>query len=76
MNIFHNPFKSSLRFSRAPDYLAVIFVVPLCINFDDIPSSDGSCFLRVNEGKMTYIEMLSRAKRGRAPGDFMKNIIL
>ena len=61
----------------APDYLAAIFdgsslyQIGYCIKYDGIFPSDKSCFL-ISEAKITYIEMLSGEKGGRAPGDFMK----
>ena len=50
---FHNAFISSLIFSGASDYLAVIFGGSLYIKFDDIFPSNKSYFLMASDTKWT-----------------------
>ena len=55
IKLFYNPFISSLRFSKAPDYLIVMFggPSPLCIKFEDILPSNKSYFLMATDTKRT-----------------------
>ena len=57
---FDNPSILSLRFSRTPGFLAVIFRGPLCIKFDDNFLSNISHFLITNAAKRTYEFFLAK----------------